>query len=265
MSEMVAKTKGGTMKDWNCSVSNSLVRDASVSAMARFTYIVLMGFEDNDGTAPAFPGLKTLERILGRDREAVQRYNGELERAGWIKKERVRNKSGQFQSIRYRLHRHRSGKMPLWKPQAQKTPTAPKRQKPQPEKPQPENAASISTQSYQFPSVPIPTERIVRARAENTLPQSIASILATPDNRVVFDPVDWFNNSLKRILGPWEWKKNEGLWQDRAHSGEASAKALRNATEDFFILSPYERAQIRNRAAWITDRYVRGFDKLKAS
>jgi len=47
----------------------------------------------------------------------------------------------------------------------------------------------------------------------------------------------------------------------RARSGVEHAKALRNATEDFFILTPAERSKIRNRAAWITDRYERGLEK----
>jgi hypothetical protein len=70
--------------------------------------------------------------------------------------------------------------------------------------------------------------------------------------------------SLERLLGEKEWKKCGVMWRMRARSGEASAKALRNATEDFFILTPDERHKIKNRGAWITDRYMRGFDKLKA-
>ena len=49
----------------------------------------------------------------------------------------------------------------------------------------------------------------------------------------------------------------------RARSGVEHAKALRNATEDFFTLTPNERSKIRNPAAWITDRYERGFEKLQ--
>ena len=48
----------------------------------------------------------------------------------------------------------------------------------------------------------------------------------------------------------------------RARSGVEHAKALRNATEDFFTLAPVERSKSRNRAAWITDRYERGFEKV---
>jgi hypothetical protein len=50
----------------------------------------------------------------------------------------------------------------------------------------------------------------------------------------------------------------------RARGGEEGAKALRNATEDFFMLTPDERKRIKNPGAWITERYMRGFDKLKA-
>jgi hypothetical protein len=54
------------------------------------------------------------------------------------------------------------------------------------------------------------------------------------------------------------------MWGLRARSGVEHAKALRNATEDFFILTPAKRDKIKNRGAWITERYMRGFDKLKA-
>ena len=53
------------------------------------------------------------------------------------------------------------------------------------------------------------------------------------------------------------------MWRMRARGGEEGAKALRNATEDFFMLTPVERDKIKNRGAWITDRYERGFEKLK--
>ena len=51
----------------------------------------------------------------------------------------------------------------------------------------------------------------------------------------------------------------------RARSGVEHAKALRNATEDFFTLTPAERSKIRNRAAWITDRYERGLLPTKVT
>jgi hypothetical protein len=103
-----------------------------------------------------------------------------------------------------------------------------------------------------------PTKRI--ERANNALPEHIANILKTPDDRLVFDRSDW-SGSLERLLGPKEWKQNGGIWRMRARSGEEHAKALRNAIEDFFTLTPAERSKIRNRAAWITDRYERGLEK----
>jgi hypothetical protein len=104
-----------------------------------------------------------------------------------------------------------------------------------------------------------PTKRI--ECANNGLPEHIANILKTPDDRLVFDGSDWLG-SLKKALGPREWKQCGGMWRMRARSGVEHAKALRNATEHFFILTPEQRSKIRNRAAWITDRYERGFEKL---
>ena len=99
--------------------------------------------------------------------------------------------------------------------------------------------------------------------ANNTLPKHIAEILKAPDNRLVFDISDWMS-SLKRLLGEKEWETCGAMWRLRARSGEASAKALRNATEDFFSLTPDQRSKVKNRGAWITDRYMRGFNKLAA-
>src|SRR5262249_22048122 len=100
--------------------------------------------------------------------------------------------------------------------------------------------------------------------ANNGLPEHIANILKTPDDRLVFDGSDWLG-SLEKALGPREWKQCGGMWRMRARSGVEHAKALRNATEDCFTLTPAERSKIRNRAAWITDRYERGFEKIEKS
>jgi hypothetical protein len=112
-------------------------------------------------------------------------------------------------------------------------------------------------QSYQSPNL-TNTKRI-----EHGLPPGIDDILTASDTRLVFDGSNWLG-SLERLLGPKEWKKCGAMWCTRARSGEASAKALRNATEDFFILTPDQRNKIKNPGAWVTDRYRRGFDKLKA-
>jgi len=98
--------------------------------------------------------------------------------------------------------------------------------------------------------------------ANNGLPEHIANILKTSDDRLVFNGSDWLG-SLERLLGPKEWKQCGAMWRMRARGGVEGAKALRNATEDFFILTPEQRSKIRNRASWITDRYERGFEKLK--
>lgn len=231
-------------KDWTIRVPKSLACDRSVSAMARITYIVLMGFEGKDG-APAYPALETLAWILGCHRKYVQRYIKELESAEWLHKRKFKNKDGQFQAIRYDLLRHRRDKTCL-RPKALKPPTV--------------KVPTNESQSYQYPDL-TSTKRVTGANG--ALPKSIANILATPDTRLVFDRSNWLG-TLETILGPKEWKENGGMWQSRARSSEASAKALRNATEDFFILTPDERSKIRNRAAWTTDRYMRGFEKLKA-
>ena len=241
-------------RDWIVRVPKSLICDTSVSLEARITYIVLMGFGGKNGT-PAFPKLKTLAWILGRHRTKVQRYIRELESAGWLDKKRLKNKGGQFQSVRYDLLRHRSHDSCL-RPQSRKPYTV----SPTTVNPTTVNVTTNDYQSYQSPNL-TNTKRL--ECGNNALPQNIASILATPDTRLVFDGSDWLG-SLERLLGSKEWNKCGAMWRMRARSGEASAKALRNATEDFFILTPDERNKIRSPGAWITDRYMRGFDKLKA-
>jgi helix-turn-helix protein len=105
-----------------------------------------------------------------------------------------------------------------------------------------------------------PTKRI--ECANNGLPEHIANILKTPDDRLAFDVSDWLG-TLEKALLPTEWKQCGPMWHMRARSGEEHAKALRNAVEDFCAMTPDQRSGIRNRAAWMTDRYERGFEKLK--
>jgi helix-turn-helix protein len=238
-------------KEWIVRVPKSLICDTSVSLEARMTYIFLMGFEGKDG-APAFPELDTIARILRRHRTKAQRYIRELKSAEWLDKKKFKNKEGQFQSVRYQLLRHRRHETCL-RPKALKpysvSPTA--------AKPPTVNVPTNKSQFYQSPNL-TNTKRI-----EQGLPKGIADILSAPDSRLVFDGSNWLG-SLENLLGPREWKKCGAMWRMRTRSGEASAEALRNATEDFFILTPDERNRIKNPGAWITDRYMRGFDKLKA-
>ena len=105
-----------------------------------------------------------------------------------------------------------------------------------------------------------PTKRI--ECANNGLPEPIVNILKTADDRLVFDGSDWLG-TLEEILGEREWKQCAAMWRMRARSGEEGAKALRNAIEDFCAMTPNQRSVIKNRAAWMTDRYERGFEKLK--
>jgi hypothetical protein len=243
-----AQAKGAwrmSAKDWTIRVPKSLACDRSVSAMARITYIVLMGFEGKDG-APAYPALQTLAWILGCHRKYAQRYIKELESVEWLHKKKFKNKDGQFQAIRYDLLRHRRHVLCL-RPKALKPPTV---------LPTTVKVPTNKYQSYQYPTL-TNTKRV-----NGALPEAIAGILATPDTRLVFDGEDWMG-SLERLLGPKEWKQCGAMWLNRARSGEESAIALRNATEDFFILTPDQRAEIDNLGAWITDRYMRGFKKLK--
>jgi len=59
------------------------------------------------------------------------------------------------------------------------------------------------------------------------------------------------------MLGPVEWRRCGAMWRMRARSGHVSAKALKDALEDFYVRTPDERAKIRNHGAWLTDRYER--------
>lgn len=223
--------------------------------MARVTYILLMGFEGKDG-APAFPSLNTLAYLLKRQRKVAQGYLSELESSGWLDKKKFKNKDGQFQAIRYDLLRHRRAESDL-RPKGRKRNTV----KPTTENPTTEKCPTNDSQSYQFPEI-TNTKRI--EGSNGALPESIANILATRDTRLVFDRVNWLR-SLEQLLGPTEWKARGAMWRNRANcGGEVSAKALRNATEDFFILTPDQRSEIRNRDAWITDKYTRECEKLKA-
>jgi len=163
-------------KEWIVRVPKSLICDTSVSLKARMTYIALMGFEGKDG-APAFPELETFAWILGRHRTKVQRYIRELKSAGWLDKKRFKNKGGQFQSVRYDLLCHHSHDSCL-RPQSRKRYTV---------SPTTVNVTTNEYQSYQSPNS-TNTKRI--ECGNNALPQNIASILATPETRLVFDGSD---------------------------------------------------------------------------
>ena len=61
--------------------------------------------------------------------------------------------------------------------------------------------------------------------------------------------------SLKRMLGPNEWKKNGAMWRMRTKSGSSHKRALTNSLEDYFVRPPTEQKKIKNRGAWLTTRF----------
>lgn len=95
---------------WRFPVTNSLVRDGSLSRDARLLYIMLQGYVGPSCEMP-FPSLATLSSYMGCHRDSVQKYLAELVVAGLIKKH-VGRAGGKFQSTRYELIEHKPEKSP---------------------------------------------------------------------------------------------------------------------------------------------------------
>jgi hypothetical protein len=64
---------------------------------------------------------------------------------------------------------------------------------------------------------------------------------------------------VRLITGDGETRKNRGMWWQRIYH---CPKAVANAIEDWKLLSPQKRTAVRNRAAWLTDRYVRALVEI---
>lgn len=88
---------------WKVTVSNSWLRDATVSAHARLLYVILKGFEGKNCKLP-FPSLALLAQHMGCSLGSLHKYSAELVARGWMKKNQSK-RSGKFQSTRYELLR----------------------------------------------------------------------------------------------------------------------------------------------------------------
>jgi len=61
-------------------------------------------------------------------------------------------------------------------------------------------------------------------------------------------------SSLKKILGEREWRTNSDIWE---RYYKRCPRALNHAIEDWKLRTPDQQQTIKNRAAWLTDRYKR--------
>ena len=112
-------------------------------------------------------------------------------------------------------------------------------------------------------------ERFGNAESVSEILRSLKSKLVTdvgreggveekkPDYVPTLD-LDDLQGSIKRMVGDVEWKKNAGMWIARV---KRSRRAMIEAISDFADLAKKNR--IRNRAAWLTDRYERNAKQLK--
>src|SRR6266567_4433713 len=67
---------------------------------------------------------------------------------------------------------------------------------------------------------------------------------------------------IGEIVGHAEMVKNGGMWRKRIRRGAAERLALRNTIEDYNVRTPEQRAAIRKRPAWFTDRYLRNLLRI---
>ncbi len=67
---------------------------------------------------------------------------------------------------------------------------------------------------------------------------------------------------IREILGATEMQKHGGMWRERIRHGAAYRLALSNTIEDYNVRTPEQRAAIRNRSAWFTDRFMRNLVRI---
>jgi hypothetical protein len=60
--------------------------------------------------------------------------------------------------------------------------------------------------------------------------------------------------SLQKIIGERDWNLNSKEWRSYCHG---FPRALAYAIEDWKMRTPHQQRAIKNRAAWLTDRYKR--------
>jgi len=85
---------------------------------------------------------------------------------------------------------------------------------------------------------------------------------AVMESGLVFDLGDLLG-SLERMLRSHEWKNHGTMWRMRAKSGNEHKRALKNALDDYFARTPIERQKIKNRGAWLTDKYERCLKEIQ--
>ena len=65
--------------------------------------------------------------------------------------------------------------------------------------------------------------------------------------------------SIRSIVGEQEWSLNQKLWRWRVTNAR---RAIQYTLEDWKLQAPSQRTQIRNRAAWLTDRFKRALAEI---
>jgi hypothetical protein len=89
--------------------------------------------------------------------------------------------------------------------------------------------------------------------------RSILDELPLDPSSLICCDEETFLSSLSKIVGEFEIKSKGGLWrflfrQDR--------RAMSYAFEDWKLLTPDQRREIKNRPAWLTDRFKRAHYEL---
>ena len=105
------------------------------------------------------------------------------------------------------------------------------------------------------PSGNLPLPKADKASRNEQTRTSIRPLLAPNGERELLA-------QIHEILGATEMQDHGGMWRKRIRHGAADRLALRNTIEDYNVRTPQQRAAIRNRAAWFTDRFQRNLVKI---
>ena len=103
------------------------------------------------------------------------------------------------------------------------------------------------------------SDRSVNSNGSRVFPSLIARQSASRTSTRVHDTrpascEEDLLDSIRSIVGDTEWQRNGGLWRLRERE---NPRALYHAIEDWKLRTPDQQRAIKNRGAWLTDRFQR--------
>jgi hypothetical protein len=108
------------------------------------------------------------------------------------------------------------------------------------------------------------SERVHDPEVRSKQPAKVTGSL-DPPRLLALDAEEGLLAEISICFGMREVVANGGMWRTRMRSSEVSLRAIRNAIEDYKVRTPEQRAAIKNRGAWATDRYERNLVEIETA